>query len=65
MLMRAGNGTLYRCFLPPLEGPGSEDVGSGGSGGSVATVGCLCLLPSLPALLPGCASCCSQSSVVL
>lgn len=38
--MRAGNGTLYRCFLPPLEGAAGEEADSGSGDGSIASVGC-------------------------
>ncbi|KAL4450026.1 hypothetical protein ABPG77_010695 [Micractinium sp. CCAP 211/92] len=37
LLMRAGNGTLYRCFLPPLEGAAGEEADSGSGDGSIAS----------------------------
>ncbi|KAL4452343.1 hypothetical protein ABPG75_008005 [Micractinium tetrahymenae] len=37
LVMRAGNGTLYRCFLPPVEAAGGDEAGSSDGGSSVAT----------------------------
>ncbi len=49
LLMRAGNGTLYRCFLPPLEGAAGEEADSGSGDGSIASVGGLLGMLGCPA----------------